>query len=91
MFVVFFSLPPEMSPTNITETDARDHLQMESAKDDCTAFAEPCTLPKNVQQVALNELREDESARTQSLSAFRQWISKNTDIENIDSGTVNHR
>lgn len=51
-------------------------------------YVEPCVLSKDVQQVALNELREDESSRTQSLVAFRQWISKNTDIQNINCGMI---
>jgi len=85
MFLFYFL---EMSPTNITEIDVRDHLQSK-AKDDCTTFVEPCMLPKDVQEVALNELRENESIRTQSLLAFRQWISKNTDIENVNCGTIN--
>lgn len=47
---------------------------------------EPCTLPKDVQLVAFNELREDENIRTQNLLAFRQWISKSSDVQNINTG-----
>jgi len=69
-----------MSPTKVSEI----------AVEDSSMSVEPCTLPKNVQQVALDELREDEHTRTQCLLAFRQWISQNTDIQNINTGiTVN--
>lgn len=73
-----------MSPTKIISEDAADDCQ-QSAVD-----VKSAELPKYVQQVALNELREDESTRTQSLLAFRQWVMKNPDIANVSTGTCVH-
>ncbi|XP_022904650.2 clavesin-1-like [Onthophagus taurus] len=40
-----------------------------------------CSLPLDVKKVALEELREDESIREQSLEQMRDWINKNTNIK----------
>lgn len=38
---------------------------------------------EKVQKIAKKELRENESAREQSLEQFRDWIKKNQDIANV--------
>lgn len=38
---------------------------------------------EKVQKIAKKELRENESAREQSLDQFRDWIKKNQDIANV--------
>lgn len=38
---------------------------------------------EKVQKIAKKELRENESAREQSLEQFRDWIKKNHDISNV--------
>lgn len=73
-----------MSPTKIIFEDAVDDCQQPATD------AKSTELPKHVQQVALNELREDESTRTQSILAFRQWVMKNPDITNVSTGTCVH-
>lgn len=73
-----------MSPSKIISEVAVDDCQQSAAD------AKSAELPKDVQQVALDELREDESTRTQSLLAFRQWVMKNPDITNISTGTCVH-
>lgn len=44
------------------------------------------TIPEFVKHVANVELREDDGTREQALEAFRDWISKNTDVKNIHTG-----
>lgn len=73
-----------MSPTKIISENAVDDCQQSAAD------AKSTELPKYVQQVALNELREDENTRTQSLLAFQQWVMKNPDITNVSTGTCVH-
>ncbi|KAG8309105.1 hypothetical protein J6590_093972, partial [Homalodisca vitripennis] len=41
-----------------------------------------CPLAEQVQGVARQELREDESARDQALLQLQEWISKNRDLHN---------
>jgi hypothetical protein len=81
-----------MSPTKASDivSVGNDCQKKHMATDDwCTCF-ETCTLPKHIQEVALIQLRENESARKQAISAFRQWISKNADIQNVITGMVNN-
>lgn len=40
-----------------------------------------CPLPADVQKVALDELREDENTRNQSLDQMREWITKHPNIK----------
>lgn len=42
-----------------------------------------CSLPPEVQEMALKELGEDEFRRTQSLDAIRQWIKKQPHLQNF--------
>jgi len=81
----------EMSPTKASDNTVNDDCQKKNtAPDDwCASYYESCTLPKHIQEVALIQLRENESARKQAISAFRQWISKNMDIQNVNTGIVN--
>jgi len=80
-----------MSPTKASDITVNDDCQKKHmATDDWFACYEPCALPKHIQEVALIELRENESARNQAISAFRQWISKNADIQNVNTGMVNN-
>jgi len=75
-----------MSPTkaSVGDDDQKKHT------DDWWTCVEPCALPKHIQEVALIELRENESARNQAIYAFRQWIFKNADIQNVNTGMVNN-
>lgn len=76
-----------MAPTIVSETIAEGCLQKQSAQTgDWGSTVGPGKLPEHVQEVALKELREDENTRKQCLSAFRQWISKNPDIQNVNTG-----
>uniref|UniRef100_A0A2S2PB09 Retinaldehyde-binding protein 1 n=1 Tax=Schizaphis graminum TaxID=13262 RepID=A0A2S2PB09_SCHGA len=73
-----------MSPTKASDIAVGDDCQKKHmATDDWCACFETCTLPKHIQEVALIQLRENESTRKQAISAFRQWISKNADIQNV--------
>lgn len=75
---------PEMSSSKIPENDMGRWEKKSSTK--WWTSVEPCLLPENVQQVALQELRENESARGQSLVAFQEWVSKNADVQNVNTG-----
>jgi len=80
-----------MSLTNASDITVDDGYQKKpSATDEWWKCFEPCALPKHVQEVALIQLRENESARNQAISAFRQWILKNSDIQNVNTGMVNN-
>lgn len=46
---------------------------------------ETSIVSEKVQKIAKKELRENESAREQSLEQFRDWIKKNHDITNVRS------
>ncbi|KRT79365.1 CRAL-TRIO domain containing protein, partial [Oryctes borbonicus] len=41
-----------------------------------------CRLPEETRKVALEELREDDTIREQSLEQMREWISKSANIKN---------
>ncbi|XP_008182446.2 clavesin-2 isoform X1 [Acyrthosiphon pisum] len=73
-----------MSPTKASDITVGDDDQKKHT-DDWWACSEPCALPKHVQEVALIQLRENESVRNQAISAFRQWILKNADIQNVNT------
>lgn len=45
-----------------------------------------CTLPEETQRIAREELREDESTRTQALASMRHWIMNNPRIVNCRLG-----
>lgn len=45
-----------------------------------------CTLPAKYKEMAKEELREDESVRTQSLAQFREWIAKHPHIKKCRTG-----
>jgi len=78
-----------MLPTKAFDiTVSNDCQKKQMASDDWWTCFEPCTLPKHIQEVALIELRENESARKQGISAFRQWISKNVDLQNVNTGMI---
>lgn len=72
-----------MSPTKVSELISGDCVQKKSIMDEYQ-----WSLPKDVEKVARNELREDENSCTQGLLAFRQWISKNSDVQNINIGMI---
>ncbi|XP_015371768.1 PREDICTED: clavesin-2-like [Diuraphis noxia] len=76
-----------MSPTKASDNTVNDDCQKNyMAPDDwCTSSYDSCTLPKHIQEVALIQLRENESVRKQAISAFRQWISKNMDVQNVNT------
>lgn len=86
---VYLNIFSAMSPTKASDITVGDDDQKKHT-DDWWACFEPCALPKHVQEVALIQLRENESARNQAISAFRQWISKNSDIQNVNTGMVNN-
>ena len=48
-----------------------------------------CTLPAKFKEIAKEELREDESLRTQSLIQFREWIAKHPHIKRCRTGKNN--
>lgn len=78
-----------MSPTKVSVRVAGDHLQMQSVTDNhLWTSTESRSLPKDIVKLACDELREDENSRTQSLLAFRQWISKNSDVQNVNTGMI---
>lgn len=76
-----------MSSNKVSKMFAEDWQKQPSTKD-WWASVEPCLLPKEVQKVASQELRENENARNQSLVAFQQWVSKNPDVQNINTGMI---
>lgn len=41
-----------------------------------------CTLAPETQEIAKNQLREDQATRDQALDQFRQWIEKHPQIKN---------
>lgn len=45
-----------------------------------------CTLSPKFKDIAKDELREDESLRTQSLTQFREWIAKHPNIKRCRTG-----
>lgn len=45
-----------------------------------------CTLPAEEKKRALDELREDDNIREQSLAQFREWISKHPNIRKCRTG-----
>lgn len=45
-----------------------------------------CTLSSKFKDIAKEELREDESVRTQSLAQFREWIAKHPHIKKCRTG-----
>jgi hypothetical protein len=45
-----------------------------------------CSLPSKFKDLAKEELREDESVRTQSLAQFREWIAKHPQIKKCRTG-----
>lgn len=45
-----------------------------------------CTLTSKFKEIAKDELREDESVRSQSLSQFREWIAKHPHIKKCRTG-----
>lgn len=45
-----------------------------------------CSLPEDVQKIALEELREDENIRDQSLEQMREWITKHPNIKRCRTG-----
>lgn len=54
-----------------------------SNKDKATENETLAVVSEKVQKIAKKELRENESAREQSLDQFRDWIKKNHDIANV--------
>lgn len=89
---VFLNIFSGMSSTKASDITVDDDYQKKhTATDDWwTSFKPLSTLPKHIQEVALIQLRENESARNQAISAFRQWILKNADIQNVNTGMVNN-
>uniref|UniRef100_A0A2S2QH58 Clavesin-2 n=1 Tax=Sipha flava TaxID=143950 RepID=A0A2S2QH58_9HEMI len=73
-----------MASTIVSETIAGLPKQLAPTDDQWSTTVEQCKLPKTVREIALKELREDENTREQCLLAFRQWILKNPDIQNVD-------
>lgn len=47
-----------------------------------------CSLPEEVQKVALEELREDQNIRDQSLEQMREWITKHPNIKCCRKGNL---
>lgn len=47
-----------------------------------------CQLPEGSRKVALEELREDDAIREQSLAQMRDWIDKNVNIKNCRTGKL---
>lgn len=45
-----------------------------------------CQLPEQARKLALDELREDDSSREQSLVQFREWINKHPNIKKCRTG-----
>lgn len=43
-------------------------------------------LPEHLKLKALQELREDDSRKKQSLEQFREWISKQSHLKNCRTG-----
>lgn len=46
-----------------------------------------CTLSEETQQIARDELREEEATRAQALASLREWIIQNPKITNCRLGT----
>jgi hypothetical protein len=42
-----------------------------------------CTMSAKFKEIAKEELREDESVRTQALTQFREWIAKHPNIKKV--------
>lgn len=47
-----------------------------------------CTLSGKFKDIAKEELREDESVRTQALTQFREWIAKHPQIKKCRTGKI---
>lgn len=47
-----------------------------------------CTLSEKFQEIAKEELREDENIRSQSLSQLREWIAKHSSIKRCRTGEL---
>lgn len=47
-----------------------------------------CQLPDNVKKIALEELREDDNIREQSLQQMREWIDKHPNIKKCRTGKL---
>lgn len=45
-----------------------------------------CQLPESEKKKALEELREDDNIREQSLQQFREWINKHPNIKRCRTG-----
>lgn len=45
-----------------------------------------CELPESSRKLALDELREDDFVRQQSLDQMREWINKNSNIKKCRTG-----
>ena len=45
-----------------------------------------CNLPESSRKLALDELREDDFVRQQSLDQMRDWINKNSNIKKCRTG-----
>lgn len=45
-----------------------------------------CELPEDVKKMALEELREDDNIREQSLEQMREWINKHPNIKRCRTG-----
>lgn len=50
-----------------------------------------CTLSAKFKEIAKDELREDESLRTQTLTQFREWIAKHPNIKRCRTGKTRAR
>jgi hypothetical protein len=47
-----------------------------------------CSLSGKFKDIAKEELREDESVRTQALAQFREWIAKHPHIKKCRTGKL---
>lgn len=57
---------------------------LETKRDEYDSYQ--CTLSAKFKDIAKEELREDESVRSQSLSQFREWIAKHPHIKKCRTG-----
>lgn len=50
-----------------------------------------CQLPEDIKKIALEELREDDNIREQSLNQMREWINKHPAIKRCRTGKYSFR
>lgn len=70
-------------------TDQRNRTTIIMGGQDLFPQEYVCQLPEAVKKTALEELREDDNIREQSLQQMRDWINKHPNIKRCRTGKEN--